>query len=293
MDNHDKDSHDNNDADRDEAFPVSGPGPAPGSYSRANDDPFLPLRRNPVAFQKVIHSLMNGKHIDPYLPEEFRFLENYPAAWEDFFQWLGYRLRRSELGGNPFFYLDAAADPISRGRLSRGATFLGLYLSWYFFMLGPGEADRITTEEIFQRLVSSYPFHFLRAVFVRRMSGPSPLELSEDQAEKLRGYIRRELAELAKYRFVDIRPHPRANWQDLTVHRLPALYRFWELALHVRARSGGGSGAARGGGDGGDGSDAADAGRNGGGGNGIESDIDDVVAEVWGSVEPEAEEDDQ
>jgi chromosome partition protein MukE len=229
------------------------------------EDPFRPLRKNPGSAQKVIHALINGKHIDPYLAEEFRFLENYPAAWEDFFEWMGYRLKKSELGGSPFFFLEPANDQPGQSRLSRGATFLGLYLAWYFFMLGPGEPDRVKSEDIFQRLVSSYPFHLLRTVFVRRTGSLSPLELSEDQAEKLRGYIRKELGELARYRFIDLRPNARAAWEDLTVHRLPALYRFWELALHVRGNNG----------------------------NGQDMDIDRVVAQIWGSVEPETEEDEQ
>lgn len=232
----------------------------------AREDPMGLLWRNPGSAQKVAHSLLNGKHIDPYLAEEFRFIENHPAAWEEFFQWMGYRLKRSELGGSPFYYLEPRTELVSETRLSRGATFLGLYMAWHFFMQGPGEPERIDAEEIFRRLVTSYPFHFLRAVFVRRTAtAPSPLELSEDQAEKLRGYMRKELAELARYRFIDVRPNARAAWPDLVVHRLPALYRFWELALHVRASVG----------------------------NGREADIDQVVAQVWGSMEPELEDEEQ
>jgi len=230
------------------------------------DDSFHVLRTSSASAQKVIHCLLHGKHVDPYLAEEFRFIESYPAAWEEFFQWLGYKLIKSELGGSPFYYLDPATELANEQRLSRGATFLGLYLAWHFFMQGPGESDRIDPEEIFQRLVSSYPFHYLRTIFVRKMGNLSQMELSEDQAEKLRGYIRRELGELARYRFIDLKPNSRASWEDLAVHRLPALYRFWELALHVRARGGGN-------------------------GNGGEAGIDAVVAEVWGSVESESDED--
>ncbi|MGD9505093.1 MAG: hypothetical protein AB7W37_09275 [Syntrophobacteraceae bacterium] len=229
------------------------------------EDPFDPLRKNPGSAQKVVHALLNGKHIDSFLAEEFRFLEDHPVAWERFFDWMGYRLKKSELGGSLFFFLEPATDIPAQSRLSRGATFLGLYLAWRFFMQGPGEADRVGVEEIFQRLVSSYPFPLLRTIFVRRMGGLNPLELSEDQAEKLRGYMRRELGDLAKYRFIDVRPNIRAAWEDLAIHRLPALHRFWDLALHVRAS----------------------------GGDGRELDIDEVVAEVWGRVEPEGEEDEQ
>ena len=237
------------------------------SYSQQSvlpsEGPWQVLLDNPDSARTVVHSLLNGKHIDPYLAEEFRFIENHPAAWEEFFQWMGYRLRRSELGGSPFYYLEARREVVNETRLSRGATFLGLYMAWHFFMQGPGEPEYIDAEEIFRRLVSSYPFHFLRAVFIRKSAAPSiHLELSEDQAEKLRGYLRRDFAELAKYRFVDVRPNARAAWPDLVVHRLPALYRFWELALHVR------TGAV----------------------NGREPDIDEVVALVWGSMESEPEE---
>jgi chromosome partition protein MukE len=226
------------------------------------DEDFLILWKRPDAAQKVIHALLGGRHIDPYLAEEFRFLENHPQSWEKFFRWMGYRLKRSELGGSPFFYLDPVTELAAQSRLSRGATFLGLYLAWHFFMQGPGESDGVSATDIFRKLVSSYKFHFLRSVFVRKTGHLSQMELSEDQAEKLRGYMRRELQELAKYRFLDLKPSTRADWEDLTLHRLPALYRFWELALHVR----------------------------GGGGGDQELDIDQVVTQVWGHVDAEAEE---
>lgn len=229
--------------------------------SLINEDSYEVLRKNPGSSQKVIHSLLHGKHIDSYMAEEFRFLENYPTAWEEFFQWMGYRLKKSELGGSPFFFLEPVSEAASQLRLSRGATFLGLYTAWHFFMKGPGELGSITPEEIFKQIVSSYPFHLLRAIFVRRSGNLQQVELSEDQAEKLRGYIKRDLAELAKYRFIDVKPNSRAGWEDLVVHRLPALHRFWELALHVHAGSG----------------------------NGHDPDIDQVVTQVWGNVEPEPE----
>lgn len=230
---------------------------------RVQDEDFPVLWKSPDAARKVIHALLGGRHIDPYLAEEFRFLENHPQAWEQFFQWMGYRLKRSELGGSPFFYLDPVTELAAQSRLSRGATFLGLYLAWHFFMQGPGESDGVSATDIFRKLVSSYKFHFLRAVFVRKTGHLSQMELSEDQAEKLRGYMRRELQELARYRFLDLRPSPRADWEDLTLHRLPALYRFWEVALHAR----GGRGADQ------------------------DLDIDEVVAQVWGNVDADAEED--
>jgi chromosome partition protein MukE len=230
---------------------------------RVQDEDFPVLWKRPDAARKVIHALLGGRHIDPYLAEEFRFLENHPQAWEQFFQWMGYRLKRSELGGSPFFYLDPVTELAAQSRLSRGATFLGLYLAWHFFMQGPGESDGVSATDIFRKLVSSYKFHFLRSVFVRKTGHLSQMELSEDQAEKLRGYMRRELQELARYRFLDLRPSPRADWEDLTLHRLPALYRFWEVALHAR----------------------------GGGGADQDLDIDEVVAQVWGNVDADAEED--
>jgi hypothetical protein len=226
---------------------------------------FQVLWKNTSSARKVVHSLVNGKHIDQFMAEEFRFLEDYPKAWEDFFHWLGYRLRRSELGGSPFFFLESHTELVSQARLSRGATFLGLYMAWHFFMQGPGEPDHLPAEEIFRRLVSSYPFVLLRSVFSRRPVSLAPVEMSEDQAEKLRAGIRRDLIELARYRFIDLAPNGRAAWQDLVVVRLPALYRFWELALHVRSQSG----------------------------NGHEQGIDEIVAEIWGSIEAESEEDEQ
>jgi chromosome partition protein MukE len=272
-------------------------------FDRAPDDgdAFRTLRDNPGPARKVIHSLLNGKHIDAYLAEEFRFLESYPMAWEEFFEWLGYRLKRSELGGSPFYFLAPATELAHQLRLSRGATFLGLYMAWHFFMRGPGEPDRIAPEEIFDRLVNSYPFHLLRSIFVRRtgVGAPAAAELSGDQAEKLRTYMRKELGELARYRFIDLRPNARAPWADLVVYRLPALYRFWELALRVRAGAGNGNGHASGNG----GQNACEPGLGNGEGNGNgngsgwgdngDDELDALIAEVWGEVDPDPDEEDQ
>ncbi len=229
------------------------------------DDSHEVICRNPDLMQRIVHALINGKHIDHFMFEEFGFLEKHPRAWEEFFFRIGYRLKRNELGGNLFFFLEARSDLVSQTRLSRGATFLGLYLAWHFFMQGPGEPDSIAPEEVFRRLVSSYPFPFLRSVLARRGGSSTQLEPSEDQAEKLRGNLRRELAELSKYRFIDVRPNARAPWDDLVIHRLPALYRFWELALHVRVNCGGGSHQ--------------------------EADIGQVIEQVWGSMELDSDED--
>lgn len=228
-------------------------------------DSFELLRQNEPAAQKVIHMLVGGKHIDPYAGEEYRFLEDYHQSWECFFQFLGYTLKRSELGGEPFFYLEPRSDLVPRFRLSRGATFLGLYLAWHFFMQGPGEPDRIGCEDVFGRLVASYPHHLLRSVFIRKPTGQGSLEFSEDQAQKLRGAIRKEAAELCRYRFIDVKPNARAAWEDLTIYRLPALYRFWELALHVQDRNG----------------------------NGRNLSINGVIEEVWGSLEADPDEEAQ
>lgn len=226
------------------------------------DDPFEPLRLQPERAQRVVQALIAGKHIDLYLVEEFRFLEDHPAAWEAFFTWMGYRLVRSELGGSPFYFLQPVSEGIPQSRLSRGATFLGLYLAWHFFSIGPGEADWIAAPDLFQRLLSSYDFNLLRTVFIRRMGPLSAMELSEDQVEKLRGYVRRELVELARYRSIELRPSVRASWEELLVYRLPALHRFWELALHMRAR----------------------------GGDESEASLDGVIQEIWGSIESDADE---
>lgn len=237
----------------------------PQQLAASPEDTMQVLWHNPEAARRVIHALLKGRHIDLYLAEEFHFLENYASLWERFFDWLGYQVKRSELGGSPFFYLEPATELVTQTRLSRGATFLGLYTAWHFFMQGPGEPEKISGEEVFRRLVSSYPFPFLRTVFLRKSSNAAALELSEDQAEKLRGYIKRELGELAKYRFIDVKPNPRAAWEDLVIYRLPALYRFWELALQVRA------------------TDAHDP--------EAEPDLDQVVEQVWGRVETGADED--
>jgi len=223
----------------------------------AQEDSFQVLWKNANSAQKVVHALLSGKHIDPLMSEEFRFLENHPVAWEGFFEWLGYKLKKSELGGSPFFYLDPRTEMASLSRLSRGATFLGLFLAWHFFLQGPGDTDHVASEEIFRRLVNSYPFGLLRPLFARTAGGINQVELSEDQAEKLRGHIRRELADLARYRFIDLKPNHRASWEDLVVYKLPALYRFWELALSVSGNSGSGS----------------------------DLDLEQLVSQVWGKLE--------
>lgn len=228
------------------------------------DGDFHVLWRNPSSARRVVHPLINGKHIDHHMAEEFRFLESHPTVWEVFFGWLGYKLRRSELGGSPFYYLEGRTELMHETRLSRGATFLGLYLAWHFFIQGPGEPDRISPEEIFRRLLNSYPFPLLRSIFTRRTTaGAGTMELTQDQAEKLQSFLRRDISELARYRFIDVKPNIRAAWEDLVILRLPALYRFWELALHVRTSRA----------------------------HPNESTIEDVVAEVWGSVEADPDED--
>jgi len=209
------------------------------SSSRRRDDQLDVLWSDAAKTRDIVQAMLSGKHIDPYLTEIFHFIESYQEAWERFFNHLGYRLNRQEFGATPFYYLSPGSDDVRLERLSQGSTFLGLFLARHFFMQGPGGGNRVAAEEIFRLLVATYAYARLRSVFFRSAGPTSSMELSEDQAEKFKAQLKSELGRLARYRFVDLTPGPRAPFTELVVHRLPALHRFWELALRLsEARDG-------------------------------------------------------
>lgn len=196
-------------------------------------DCFEALCSNAAKTREIAQAMLFGKHIDPHVSEMFHFLESYQESWEKLFDLLGYRLNRKELGATPFYYLSAQSDDVRLEKLSQGSTFLGLFLARHFFLHGPGGEDRVPAEEVFRLLINTYTYARLRPVFFKSTGSSSSLELSEDQAERFKTQIKSELNRLAKYRFVDLLPGARAPFSDLLVYRLPALHRFWELALQL------------------------------------------------------------
>jgi len=204
------------------------------SLSRPREDEcFEILCSNAVKTREIVQAMLFGKHIDPYISEMFHFLELYQESWEKFFNLLGYRLIRKELGATPFYYLSAGSSDMRMERLSQGSTFLGLFMARHFFTQGPGSGDHVSAEEIFRLLINTYSYARLRRVFFKATGSVSSLELSEDQAERFKSQLKSELNRLARYRFVDLLPGSRAPFADLLVYRLPALHRFWELALQL------------------------------------------------------------
>jgi len=209
------------------------------SHSRHRDDQMDVLWSDPAKTRDIVQAMLFGKHIDPYLSEMFHFMETFQEAWERFFSHLGYRLNRKEFGATPFYYLSPRSDDVRMEKLSQGSTFLGLFLARHFFMQGLGSGNRVSAEEVFRLLVATYTYARLRPVFFKSAGPTNSMELSEDQAEKFKAQIKSELGRLARYRFVDLAPGPRAPFTELVVHRLPALHRFWELALQLsEARDG-------------------------------------------------------
>jgi hypothetical protein len=202
-------------------------------FRPTGDDCFEVLSSNAVRTREIVQTMLFGKHIDPHVSEMFHFLESYQESWEKFFNLLGYQLVRKELGATPFYYLSAGSSEIRMEKLSQGSTFLGLFLARHFFTQGPGGGNRISAEEVFRLLINTYSFPRLRPLFFKTTGATSSLELSEDQAERFKVQLKSELNRLARYRFVDLLPGSRTPFGDLLIHRLPALHRFWELALQL------------------------------------------------------------
>lgn len=184
----------------------------------------------PSLSRRIIHRLQQGQHIDPYLGPEFRFLDRHQSQWTDFFEFLGYSLRRSDLGGESFFYLTSASGLVRPERLSRGATFLGIFLAWHFLTQGVDEQESVRATDLTERIMSNFDFNMLVPVFLPvRGRGRQRME-TERSRNKMLEAMRKSINELEKYRFVELRPSLRAEWRDLLVYRLPGLQRFLDVS---------------------------------------------------------------
>lgn len=197
------------------------------------------LMASPTLSRGIIHRLQRGEHIDPYLGREFRFLDRNQAAWEDFFCFLGYTLCRSDLGGESYFYVKPGTGQIRAERLSRGSTFVGIYLAWHFLTQGMEGLDSVAATELAGRILGQFDFNMLVPVFLPQKGRGRQRAETEQNRDKLLGAIRTALNDLARYRFVDLRPSPRTEWNELQIWRLPALQRFLEISRTALLQQGG------------------------------------------------------
>jgi chromosome partition protein MukE len=202
---------------------------------QAGQDRFEALWRNPQKMQQLVQAMLSGKHIDYYIPELFGFLEAHQETWEAFFGYLGYRLHRRDLGGSTYYHLSNRSGDSKPKKLSQAATVLGLFLSLQYAIEGPGLEDSLPAETVFERLRATLPFGRVRPIFFQSSPGVSAKELTEEQAERFKAKIATALRELASYRFIELSPSSRAPFDVLVVTKLPALYRFLELARDLSA----------------------------------------------------------
>jgi hypothetical protein len=210
----------------------------PGMGTALDADGENVLFAAPALSRRIIHRLQRGEHIDPYLAAEFRFLDRNQTVWEDFFRFLGYVLRRSEMGGESFFYLAPDAGLVRAERLSRGATFVGIYLSWHFLTQGVDGLESVPAAELADRILAQFDFNMLTPVFLPQGGRGRQRAETERNRDKIIAAIRTALNELARYRFVELRPSVRAEWSELLVWRLPALQRFLEVSRAVLVQQG-------------------------------------------------------
>jgi chromosome partition protein MukE len=184
----------------------------------------------------IVHRLQAGACLDTHLGGEFRYLELHLDLWRKLFRHLGYSLKQSELGGETFYFLEPLTAAVSTSRLSRGATFLGLYLAWHFLSQGMESMDRIPAGELGDALGASFDFNMLLTVFNPVQKGKKrKRQESLKQHENLKSWLRTGLNDLHRLRFVELGPNMRANWDELIIYRLPGLQRFWDLARDALA----------------------------------------------------------
>lgn len=196
------------------------------------------LFASPNLSRRIIHHLQRGEHIDPFMGAEFRFLDRNQSDWEDFFTFLGYRLCRSDLGGESFFYLKPDSGLVKAERLSRGATFLGIFLAWHFVTEGVDGQESVPAADLAGRILSNFDFNMLVPVFLPVQGRGRQRAETEKNRDKMIDAIRTFLNELARYRFVELRPSVRAEWRDLQVYRLPGLQRFLEISRNALLHQG-------------------------------------------------------
>ncbi|NCD25930.1 MAG: hypothetical protein EOL86_10140 [Deltaproteobacteria bacterium] len=196
------------------------------------------LMASPALSRRIIHRLQRGEHIDPFLAAEFRFLERHRSAWEGFFRFLGYFLCRGDMGGESFFYLKPDSGMVRSERLSRGATFMGIYLSWHFLTQGVDGLDSVPAAELAGLMLGQFDFNMLAPVFVPRTGRGRQRAETEQNRDKVLAAMKTALNELVRYRFVELRPSVRADWSELRIWRLPALQRFLEISRAVLVQQG-------------------------------------------------------
>ena len=202
---------------------------------------FFPvLLENPEESQRIIHALTLGKHVDPTMIDAFNFLQDHQSEWEQYFRWSGYRLRYVKVGSlsESYYYLSANHEEIRTALLSRGGTTLGLILEAHFLEMAPGDqAAGVSARDLFEKLMGLYDFNTLCRVFqaTRRQK-----DLTEDNKLRLLHQVRKFLQELARYRFIELKPNKRSAWDQLRIYRLPALNRFLEIAELAYGRDDGG-----------------------------------------------------
>ena len=186
--------------------------------------------------RSILHRLQAGACLDAHLGVEFRYLEKYLELWRKLFGHFGYSLKQSELGGETFYYLNPMTATVATVRLSRGATFLGLYLAWHFLSQGMETMDILRVRELGDALVASFDFNMLVTVFNPVQKGKMrKRQESLKQHENLKGWLRTCLNELHRLRYCELGPNMRAGWDELKIYRLPGLQRFWDLARDALA----------------------------------------------------------
>jgi chromosome partition protein MukE len=194
------------------------------------------LEHDEALARSIVHRLQAGACLDAYLGSEFRYLEMHLELWGKLFRLLGYSLKQNELGGETFYYLETRAAAVPSAQLSRGETFLGLYLAWHFMSQGMESMDTVAARELGEALLASFDFNMLLAVFNPVQKGRKrQRQETLKQHEQLKAWLRRCLNELHRLRFVQLGPNMRAGWDELKIYRLPGLQRFWDLARDALA----------------------------------------------------------
>ncbi|MFO7816290.1 MAG: hypothetical protein ACQES5_09520 [Thermodesulfobacteriota bacterium] len=195
------------------------------------------LERDEVKARSIVHSLQAGCCLDERCGGKFRYFELNLDLWREFFSFLGYKVITSEFGGETFYYLESASSEVSTVRLKRGATFIGLYLAWYFMSQGMESMDHVRARKVHETLYGSFDFNMLVAVFNPAQKGMKTRQEQKDQKNNLKKWMRSGLDDLHRIRCVELAPNMRARWENLEIYRLPGLQRFWELARYALAEN--------------------------------------------------------
>jgi len=193
------------------------------------------LQRDEARARAIVHSLQAGCCLDDRCGGKFRYFELNLDLWREFFSFLGYKVITSEFGGETFYYLNSASSAVATVRLKRGATFMGLYLAWYFMSQGMESMDHVRALKVHETLYGSFDFNMLVAVFNPAQKGMKTRQEQKDQKNNLKKWIRSGLDDLHRIRCVELAPNMRARWENLEIYRLPGLQRFWELARYAMA----------------------------------------------------------